>query len=94
MGRSKTGESQDLEREKMEDNTLLQEIGGKPVLEKVHKHFYDGLYKHPWLKNYFLYIDQKIIENQQADFMIANIGRWKNLFRRHAQECPQAYVYL
>jgi len=41
----------------MENNTLLQEVGGKPVLEKVHKHFYDELYKHPWLKNYFLHIE-------------------------------------
>ena len=41
----------------MEDNTLLDEVGGKPVLEKVHKHFYDELYKHPWLKNYFLHIE-------------------------------------
>lgn len=57
MDRSKTGESQTLEREKMEDNTLLQEVGEKPVLEKVHKHFYDELYKHPWLKNYFLHIE-------------------------------------
>ena len=94
MDRSKIGEIQVLEREKMEDNTLLQEVGGKPVLEKVHKHFYDELNKHPWLKNFFLHIDQKIIENQQTDFMNANMGGWKNLFRRHAQECPQAYVYL
>ena len=61
----------------MEDNTLLDEVGGKPMLEKVHKHFYDELYKHPWLKNYFLHIDQKIIENQQTDFMIANMGGGK-----------------
>lgn len=74
---SKIGEIQVLEREKMEDNTLLQEVGGKTVLEKVHKHFYDELYKHPWLKNYFLHIDQKIIENQQTDFMIANMGGGK-----------------
>jgi hemoglobin len=92
MDRSKTGESQALEREKMEDNTLLQEVGGKPVLEKIHKHFYDELYKHPWLKNYSLHIEQKIIENQQTDFMVANMGG--NLFRRNAQECPQAHVYL
>ena len=77
MDRSKIGEIQVLEREKMEDNTLLQEVGGKPVLEKVHKHFYDELYKHPWLKNFFLHIDQKIIENQQTDFMNANMGGGK-----------------
>jgi len=61
----------------MEDNTLLQEIGGRPVLEKVHKLFYDKLYEHPWLKNFFLHIDQKVIENQQTDFMVSNMGGGK-----------------
>ncbi|MBT5260713.1 MAG: group 1 truncated hemoglobin, partial [Nitrospina sp.] len=61
----------------MEDNTLLQEVGGKSVLEKVHKLFYDKLYEHPWLKKFFLHIDQKLIENQQTDFMVANMGGGK-----------------
>lgn len=61
----------------MEDNTLLQEIGGRPVLEKVHKLFYDKLYEHPWLKIFFLHIDQKVIENQQTDFMVSNMGGGK-----------------
>jgi len=61
----------------MEDSTLLNEIGGRPVLEKVHKLFYDKLYEHPWLKNFFLHIDQKVIENQQTDFMVSNMGGGK-----------------
>ena len=61
----------------MEDNTLFQEIGGRPVLEKVHKVFYDKIYEHPWLKKFFLHIDQKVIENQQTDFMTANMGGGK-----------------
>lgn len=61
----------------MEDNTLLREIGGRPVLEKVHKLFYDKLYEHPWLKIFFLHIDQKVIENQQTDFMVSNMGGGK-----------------
>jgi len=61
----------------MEDNTLLQEIGGRPVLEKVHKLFYDKLYEHSWLKIFFLHIDQKVIENQQTDFMVSNMGGGK-----------------
>ena len=61
----------------MEDKTLLAEVGGKPVLEKVHKLFYDKLYEHPWLKKFFLNIEQKLIENQQTDFMIANMGGGK-----------------
>ena len=61
----------------MENNTLLAEIGGRPMLEKVHKLFYDKLYEHPWLKKFFLHIDQKLIENQQTDFMISNMGGGK-----------------
>ncbi len=45
----------------MKDNTLFAEIGGRAVLEKVHKVFYDELYAHPWLKN-FLNITAELFE--------------------------------
>jgi len=61
----------------MEDNNLLQDVGGRAVLEKVHKLFYDKLYEHPWLKKFFLHIEQKLIENQQTDFMVSNMGGGK-----------------
>ncbi|MBT5472022.1 MAG: group 1 truncated hemoglobin [Nitrospina sp.] len=61
----------------MEDKALLDQIGGRPVLEKVHKVFYDKIYEHPWLKKYFLHIEQKLIENQQTDFMVSNMGGGK-----------------
>ena len=61
----------------MEDKTLLQDIGGKEMLKKVHKLFYDKLYEHPWLKNFFLHIEQELIENQQTDFMVSNMGGGK-----------------
>jgi truncated hemoglobin YjbI len=77
MDQRKTVGIRVLGSEMMEDNTLLQEIGGRPVLEKVHKLFYDKLYEHPWLKIFFLHIDQKVIENQQTDFMVSNMGGGK-----------------
>ncbi len=61
----------------MEDTTLFESIGGRPVLERVHKVFYDKLYEHPWLKQFFSTIDQKTIENQQTDFMVSNMGGGK-----------------
>ncbi len=61
----------------MESDSLLQEIGGRSTLEKVHKVFYDKLYEHPWLKQYFEGIDQKFIEDQQTDFMVSNMGGGK-----------------
>ena len=72
----------------MEDNTLLNEVGGRPMLEKVHKHFYDELYKHPWLKNFFLHIDQKVIEDQQTDFMVSNMGVEKFI----PAACPRMFT--
>jgi len=61
----------------MEDTTLFENVGGRPVLERVHKVFYDKLYEHPWLKQFFSTIDQKTIENQQTDFMVSNMGGGK-----------------
>ena len=60
-----------------EDKTLLENLGGRPILERVHKVFYDKLYEHPWLKLFFSDIDQKTIEDQQTDFMVSNMGGGK-----------------
>ena len=61
----------------MEDETLFDRVGGRPVLQRVHKVFYDKIYAHPWLKQFFADIDQKTIEDQQTDFMISNMGGGK-----------------
>lgn len=60
-----------------EDSTLFAQIGGRPVLQRVHKIFYDKLYAHPWLKHFFKGIKQESIENQQTDFMTSNMGGGK-----------------
>ncbi len=61
----------------MEDSTLFESLGGRPLLERVHKIFYDKIYAHPWLKQFFKDVDQKIIESQQTDFMTSNMGGGK-----------------
>lgn len=61
----------------MEDTTLFAHIGGRAVLQKVHKIFYDKVYAHPWLKLYFQDIKQEDIEKQQTDFMTSNMGGGK-----------------
>lgn len=61
----------------MENDNLFDAIGGRPVLEKVHKLFYDKLYEHPWLKRFFKDVPQKTIESQQTDFMVSNMGGGK-----------------
>ena len=61
----------------MEDDSLFDLLGGRPTLEKVHKVFNDKLYEYLWLKGFFEEIDQKVIENQQTDFMTSNMGGGK-----------------
>lgn len=53
---------------------LYEQIGGEAVLKRVHKVFYDELYKHPWLKQFFTDLDQEIIESQQSKFMSGLFG--------------------
>jgi hemoglobin len=60
-----------------EERSLFDQVGGRPVLEKVHKIFYDKIYAHPWLKGFFKDVLQKTIENQQTDFMTSNMGGGK-----------------
>ncbi|MCX5724671.1 MAG: group 1 truncated hemoglobin [Nitrospirae bacterium] len=54
--------------------TLYHDLGGKPTLARVHKIFYDKIYKHPWIGQYFHGISQTVIEDQQTDFMTAAMG--------------------
>jgi truncated hemoglobin YjbI len=54
--------------------SLFEQLGGRPTIERAHKIFYDKVYAHPWLKLFFDGIDQKHIEDQQTDFMVANMG--------------------
>ena len=63
----------------LNDGRIMYEaIGGRPTLEKVHKVFYDKVYAHPWIGQYFAGTDQTLIENQQTDFMSARMGGPKN----------------
>jgi len=55
-------------------DSLFEQVGGREVLERVHRKFYDKVYAHPWLSRYFDGIDQTRIENQQTDFMSFAMG--------------------
>ncbi len=54
--------------------TFFDEIGGMTTIQKVHKIFYDKIYAHPWIGQFFETIDQTIIERQQNDFMGQSFG--------------------
>ncbi|MCO4781344.1 MAG: group 1 truncated hemoglobin [Candidatus Cloacimonetes bacterium] len=53
---------------------LIQRIGGRETLQKVHKKLYDKLFAHPWLKLYFQESFRPQIEDQQTDFMTNAMG--------------------
>lgn len=58
----------------------IEELGGVEILKKAMKEFYDRVYEHPWLGQYFKHIEQEVIESQQVDFMIGALGGPKNLY--------------
>ena len=61
----------------MAEQSLLETLGGRPTLEKVHKVLYDKIYAHPWLKHLFVDMPQGRIENQLTDFMTSIMGGGK-----------------
>jgi len=52
----------------------FEELGGKQMLQKVAKLFYDKVYEHKWIGQYFQAVSQEIIESQQVDFMSSALG--------------------
>lgn len=54
-------------------------------IKKVSEEFYELVYKDPWFKKLFAFVDQKIITSQQSDFMIQNFGGP----RRYGGRMPQ-----
>ena len=54
--------------------TLFNAIGGLTTLNKVHKVFYDKVYAHNWLKQFFIGHNQQAIEDRQTAFMAIKMG--------------------
>ena len=58
----------------MKRQTMFDAVGGLPVMERVHKRFYDKVYAHPWLGQFFEGHDQAAIELRQTQFMAEKMG--------------------
>ena len=54
--------------------SLFDAVGGLPTLQKVHKIFYDKVYAHPWLGQFFAGHSQTVIEDRQTSFMAEKMG--------------------
>jgi truncated hemoglobin YjbI len=57
---------------------LFYALNGYETLRRVHKIFYDKVYAHPWLGQFFAGHDQQFIENQQTMFMAEKFGGPRN----------------
>jgi len=54
--------------------SLYDAIGGLATLQKVHKIFYDKIYAHEWLRQFFAGHNQQAIEDRQSAFMAEKMG--------------------
>jgi len=54
--------------------SLFDSIGGISVMQHVHQVFYDKVYAHPWLGQFFAGHNQQAIELRQTQFMAEKMG--------------------
>lgn len=54
--------------------SLFDAVGGLPTLQRVHKIFYDKVYAHEWLGQFFRGHSQEAIEYRQTMFMGEKMG--------------------
>ena len=72
---------------------LFESYGGRAMLEKVSKIFYDKIYSDAWLKNFFKHVPQEYIETQQVNFMQAALGG-KNIFAGKTPPHAHKHIYI
>lgn len=56
------------------DADLLSDIGGESVVVKVHQHFYDIMFDHPWLGQFFFGKSKEALILKQTKFMVGAFG--------------------
>ncbi|WP_455216818.1 group I truncated hemoglobin [Kaarinaea lacus] len=78
----------------MSDNkqNLYEAVGGLPTLQKVHKIFYNKVYAHDWLKQFFEGFNQQIIEDKQTSFMGEKMGGPRYLGKPLKQVHENMYI--
>ena len=58
--------------------SVYSDLEDKELVFKVNELFYEKMFEHDWLKLFFQEVDQKLITQQQTDFIVAAIGGPKN----------------
>jgi len=67
-------ETTDVMSKIMTKEEKFEAMGGRESLININKVFYDKIYQHPWLRQYFKAVPQPHIEIQQVDFMQKVLG--------------------
>lgn len=74
-------------------DTLFDELGGKPCLDRVHKIFYNKLLAHPWLKGFFQDNEQWHLEIQQTEFMQRLFGG-PNIYKGRMPRYAHQHMFI
>ena len=53
---------------------LYNELTDKNIIRKINDRFYEKVYEHPWLSQFFAAVEQDFISAQQSDFIVGAIG--------------------
>ena len=72
---------------------LFYALNGYATLERVHKIFYDKIYAHPILGQFFKGHEQAFIEKQQTNFMAEKFGGPRNYLGKEPKYA-HAHMYI
>lgn len=64
-------ETRPLYDESTYDPNLLEEIGGEETVYRVHERFYEVMFNHPWLGQFFFGKSEEVLITKQTQFMVA-----------------------
>jgi len=64
-------EARPLYDESTYDPNLLDEIGGEAGVYRVHERFYEVMFNHPWLGQFFFGKSEEVLITKQTQFMVA-----------------------
>lgn len=72
---------------------VYESLTDKNIVFKVNERFYELVYDHKWLSNFFKQTDQEFITQQQTDFIIGAIGGPKNYSGRMVRDAhPHMFI--
>lgn len=75
------------------DAGLLQAIGGRDVIERVHRRFYTTIFEDEWLGRFFWGKNREALVKKQTDFMTACFGG-ENRYEGETPAIAHMHMYI